>query len=173
MASYRDRLPDSGSASVVSVQRSTVSASVTSTDVTISAVDMSKTYIRHSARYTDNITGRDACYNVELINPTTVRITRDATSSISAYPLVSIEVVSDSSCSVQRGTSASATTINIAAVDAAKSFVNPNGLRSSSTSTPYALQELLVRITGNTTINLQVGVNTGTSNFKWEVVSYE
>ena len=172
MASYRDKLPASGAASVVSVQRSTVAASGTSTDITISAVDMSKTYIRHSARYADSATGRDACYNIELINSTTVRITRDATASISIYPLVSMEVVSDSGCTVQRGTSASATTITISSINQAKSFININGLRSSSAATPYVQQVLFGRITADTTINLQVGVSTGISNLKWEVVSY-
>lgn len=172
MASYRDKLPASGGSAVVSVQRSTVSVSVTPTDVTIAPVDTGKTYVRHSARYYDDAISRDACYNVELINSTTVRLTRDSRASTAVDPLVSLEVVSDSSCTVQRGTSATATTITIQNVNQAKSFINVNGLISSSGSTPYVRQALLGRITSNTTINLQVGVSTGTSNFKWEVVSY-
>ena len=113
MASYRDKLPASGGGGVISVQRSTVSVAGTSINVTIAPVDPGKTYVRHSARYADSAVGRDACYNVELINSTTVMVTRDATASISVYPLVSLEVVSDSSCTVQRGTSATATTITI------------------------------------------------------------
>ena len=172
MASYRAKLPAVGGSAIISVQRATVSASGTSMDITIAPVDMAKTYIRHSARYTDDATGRDACYNIELVNSNTVRITRDATASISVYPLVSIEVVSDSLCTVQRGTSATATTITISSVNQAKSFINGNGLRSSSAVTPYVQQALFGRITADTDIDLQVGVSTGTSNFKWEVVSY-
>ena len=172
MASYRDKLPAAGGGGVISVQRSTVSVSGTSIDVTIAPVDPGKTYVRHSARYADDAVGRDACYNVELINSTTVRVTRGATASINVYPLVSLEVVSDSSCTVQRGTSATATTITIQNVNQAKSFINVNGLMSSSAATQYAQQAMLGRITSGTTINLQVGVSTGTSNFKWEVVSY-
>lgn len=170
MASYRDRLPASGGASEVLVQRSTMSVSGSSIDITISAVDMAKTYIKHRARQGD-ATARDACYSVELINPTTVRIIRSASASISVYPLVSVEVVTDSSCSVQRGTSATATTVTIASVNQSKSFVNVNGV--SVTATTSAIQySVFGRLTSDTALQLQAIGVTGASGFKWEVITY-
>ena len=44
MASYRAKLPAVGGSAIISVQRSTVAASGTSTDITIAPVDMAKTY---------------------------------------------------------------------------------------------------------------------------------
>lgn len=170
MASYRDRLPASGGSSEVLVQRSTVSVSDSSLDITISSVDMAKTYIKHSARQYD-ATARDACYSVELINPTTVRIIRSASALSSYPPLVSVEVVTDSSCSVQRGTSATATTVTIASVNQSKSFVNVNGV--SVTATTSAIQySVFGRLTSDAALQLQAVGVTGASGFKWEVVSY-
>lgn len=171
MSSYKDNLPTTGGgAATVTVQRSTVSVSGSSLDVIISPVDTAKTYVKHSARQGD-ATARDACYSVELLNSTTVRITRTATASISVYPLISIEVVSHSGCSVQRGTSATATTVTLAAVNQSKSFVNINGV--SVTATVSAIQySVFGRLTSDTTLQLQSIGSTGASGFKWEVVSY-
>lgn len=170
MASYRDKLPASGSKAIISVQRAVVSASGVTTDIPISAVDPSRTYLRHSVSFTSTINPRSGCYNIELINPTTVRITRSASAASTTFPTVSVEVVSDSSCSVQRGTSLKGS-VAISSINIQKSIASIHGVLSVSTATDgYSEFESSISLQSSTSILISSA--TSGSNYKWEVVSY-
>ena len=171
MASYRDKLPATSAASVVSVQRATVSASGITTDVNISPVDITKSYIRHSVAFTSTVTPMNGCYNIELVNPTTVRVTRASAASNAVFPIISVEVVSDSSVSVQRGVSSVKGIVTISSVNTGKSFATANGVLSTSTSTTgYPERSVSASLLNSTSISLSSSASG--SNYKWEVVSY-
>lgn len=172
MASYRDKLPTSGSQAIISIQRAVVSASGITTDIPISAVDPSRTYLRHSVSFTSTVTPKDGCYNIELINPTTVRITRATSASNTVFPTVSVEVVSDSSCSVQRGTAASKGVVAISSINTQKSTASVHGVLSTSISAGgYPELESSISLQSSTSILISSSASSG-SNYKWEVVSY-
>lgn len=170
MASYRDKLPAAGGNPVVSVQRVTISASRVSTDAIIAPVDTQRTYIRHSASISTGIP-INGYYSIELLNQTTVRVTRAEGASELEFPTISLEVVSDSSILVQRGTSATIGLITIASVNMSKSIAHANGLTVTSTGTnTYPRYSVSASLQSSTTLRLFAPLSG--SNYKWEVVSY-
>ena len=147
MASYRDKLPitGGGGSSVISVQRKQIAVSAAGlTNVPISAVDMTKTYllvmVRPKAAGASN--PRDMLVSVRLKDATTLEIKRPATASTTVYPVVMVEVVTDSGCIVTRGVAPSIGDITIAAVDVAKSLCLLNGINSTQASTSLSYDAL-------------------------------
>lgn len=175
MASYRDRLPTSGGSSIVSVQRTSnlVVGVPGITNVTISPVDLSRTYLKVVARLTSSGVSnpRDVHVSVHLKDSTTIEIKRPATAS--RQLLVHIEVVSDSGCTVIRGVSQAMGNIPIPAVDLSRSVCLLGGSNSTQASTSLSYDYLpIARLTANNILSVTAANTSGTTDISWEVVSY-
>lgn len=176
MASYRDRLPVSGGSSTISVQR-TISAVTAAglTNVSITAVNTAKTYLNVSVRpqASGSSNPRDMWVSVRLKDATTIEIKRPAGASTTVYPIVTVEVVSDSGCSVIRGVAGSIADVTIPAINTAKSFCRLNGINSTQSSTSLSYDYIpIARITSSTTIQVSAVVSVGSTDISWEAISY-
>lgn len=174
MASYRDRLPASGGASVVSVQRLTVTPSAAGvTNYTIASVDMSKTFLVVSATYRDGASALNMLCSISLANSTTISVTRPTGASGTETPFISIQVVSASNVTVQRGVQASFGNIPISRVNLAKSYANSIGhMCNNAFSSSAGLFLISSYLSSATTITLTAFTTPGISNISWEAISY-
>ena len=177
MASYRDRLPASGSARVVSVQRlTTLPTNAGITDITISPVIMANTRLVVSYSYRDGGTPLDMLCSVSLISSSTIRVTRlsGASSKSTNTPFISIEVVTDSSTTVQRGSASTFGNIAIpTAVDVSKSTASVIGWTCNN-AYPGAVGYFIIaaQLASSSSISLTAFNTSNVSNISWEVVSY-
>lgn len=173
MASYRDKLPASGGSAVVSVQWLTVMPSAAGvTNYTIASVDMSKTFLVVSATYRDGAPFNMLC-SIRLANSTTISVTRLPGSSGTETPFISIQVVSASNVTVQRGVRASFGDIPISAVNPAKSYANSIGHTCNNAVTNSAGNFLIASyLSSGTTITLTAFNTSNVSNISWEAISY-
>lgn len=175
MASYRDRLPSSGGASVVSVQRLTASPTTAGiTNLTISPVIMANTRLVVSYTYRTGGTPIDMLCSVSLISSSTIRVTRLSGSSSTETPFISIEVVTDSSTTVQRGSASTFGNIAIpTAVNVSKSTASVIGWTCNNASASGAGAFIVAAQLGSSSsISLTAFNTSNVSNISWEVVSY-
>ena len=176
MASYRDKLPASGGSAVVSVQRLTITPKAAGvTNYTIASVDMSKTFLVVSATYRDGSSAYNMLCSIRLANSTTISVTRLPWTSETETPRISIQVVSASNITVQRGVLAGFGNgdIPISAVNLAKSHANLIGHTCDNPVVNAAGAFLIAPyLSSETKITLFASNTSNISNISWEVVSY-
>ena len=174
MASYRDMLPASGGSAVVSVQKLTVMPSAVGvTNYTIASVDMSKTFLVVSATYRNGASAINMLCSIRLANSTTISVTRLPGASGTETPFISIQVVSASNVTVQRGVRTSFGDIPISAVNLAKSHANSIGHTCDNPVSSAAGSFLISSyLSSETTITLRAFNTSNISNISWEVISY-
>ena len=174
MASYRDMLPASGGSAVVSVQRLTVVPSAAGvTNYTIASVDMSKTFLVVSATYRSGGSAFNMLCSIRLANSTTISVTRLPGASETETPLISIQVVSASNVTVQRGVVGSFMDITISAVNLAKSHANVIGHTCNNATVNSAGSFLISSyLSSETTIALRAFNTSNISSISWEAISY-
>jgi hypothetical protein len=155
----------------VSVQsgRASVGGTASTIDVTISAVDTSNTWLRHSTDLDSSHASSRFDFTAELINSTTIRFTRGLGNVAAAIEWFAI---TDSNATVQRGTISFSTSENnktatISAVDLTKSFIAITS-RSGTGSTNINVSMFSAEFDNSTTIRC-IRQNTATEC----VVSYE
>ena len=174
MASYRDKLPASGGSAVVSVQRLTVTPSAAGvTNYTIASVAMSKTFLIVSATYRSGALAINMLCSIRLANSTTISVTRLPGASGTETPIISIQVVSASNVTVQRGVLASFVDIPISGVNLAKSHANSIGHTCNNAAASSAGSFLIASyLSSETNIKLSAFTTSNISNISWEAISY-
>lgn len=173
MGSYRDKLPAAGGGVVIkSVQRGAVIVPADSQTVTITGVDLSKSYVvaEVTCSTSATVSRQIGTASVFLSNSTTITVSRVASSGASI--IVRWQVVEYlSGVSVQRGsftTSGQTDNVTIAAVDITKSF-----LTTSRRSFSSGLIECdFVGTLSGSAITYFIPINNGSSNIYWQVVTY-
>lgn len=180
MASYRAKLPVIASGGVVikSVQRgqTTIPINQATVNVTINAVDMSKTFVvcEVTAQYTGAEEEGQTTASVHLASSTQISVRRVAGSSTQAVYVTWQVIEFVSGVSVQRGftsTTSASTTVTISAVDMSKSVLL-SSIRYGGSTGILSLKWTGV-LTSSTSIAYSAPTTTGaTANIHWEVVSY-
>ena len=155
----------------MTVQKGSTSLSGTTTDVTISSVDISKSYVIFSAR---NASGANAQYaTAQLINGTTLRFTREDNTGT-----LEIEwfVITDPLATVQRGTTAigsgnTTETQAISSVDLSKSFITISHRTNESNINNDHRAHYIAKFNSNTEIEFERGESGAAGTVAWEVVT--
>lgn len=175
MASYRDRLPDSGgSVAIVSTQRLTAMPSANGNNIyTISPVDTTKTYLIVSCTYRSDGSAFNMLCSVRLVNSTTVFVYRPYGASSTEIPRIYIQIVTASNVTVQRGIASTFGNITISPVLLEKSHANTIGHTCNNADIGYVGTFLIAStLSSPTTVSTFTFNQFGIQNISWEVVSY-
>lgn len=164
----------------VRVQRDTALVANTTSNVTIAAVDLAKSFVLTSCQMSAGDTGyNDNDYlRARLTSSTNLEFGINVLQGPGFEKPCDWQVVEHAGVSVQRGIGSLASTANtsgpitISAVDLTKSFVHVTWKPTSTAGTQTGADFLRARLTGPTTIEIDRGA-TGTGiEYAWEVVSF-
>ena len=165
---------------VESIQRGTITlAGVEDETATITAVDPNRSVVMNLGN--DSVAANSgqrpqrAFTNVTLTDATTVTAAREATSGtiILSYVVIQYET---GTISVQRGeiivNGATSNTASINAVDMARSYIVPGGIRGNTTSALWDRTQLYLVLTNETTLTATKNTATAEAKAVYQIVSW-
>tara|TARA_R110000824_G_scaffold299275_1_gene487402 strand:- start:46 stop:579 length:534 start_codon:yes stop_codon:yes gene_type:complete len=176
---FRNKLGHDGHL-IASVQRGTITLSgVDEATATITAVDPNRSVVMNLGN--DSVAANSgqrpqrAFTNVTLTDATTVTAAREATSGtiILSYVVVQYET---GTISVQRGelvvNGATSNTASINAVDMARSYIVPGGIRGNTSSALWDRTQIYLVLTNLTTVTATKNTATDEAKAVYQVVSW-
>lgn len=181
MASYRDKLPSAGGGGAVikSVQRgaTAILAGQTSSVVTVSQVDVSKSFIKIYSSASP--VGTEYMYSVmpmaDITNSTTLTFSRSSGAVASQNVNVYWEVVEfESGVSVQKGAASTSNIsfdVTISPIDTSRSFLVFSASSTSSSQNLSSAHAALI-VNSSTVKFIASAAPTAATTFNWQVISY-
>ena len=157
----------------VTVQRGSATLSSTTTNVPISSVDLSRSFVLTNSRVTGGTFGASDFPRAALTSSTNLRISIPS----SAGNVVKWQVIQYDDASVQRGTTSfasgdSSKTATVSAVDTSKAWLVYSNSTAAGTANNIGQKLIRGRVTNGTTLTFDRSSTGQTLDLAWELVEF-